>query len=172
MTHRYSLEAVDCTLHDLRRSTLPFDGIVLLCFGDFWQILLVVRAPNCSQKVGVFFKCSWLYILLKCLHILENVRLQVLHKSPKAARDALDFPCYLLNIGEGQLHSVETQTINLFTSVNLVKDSNDLIDMVLPNLQLMFYSEDCIAQRAVHTTRSNRLQNVNDGIKSMFSGTP
>ena len=40
--HRYAIEALDCTLHDLRDNNEPFGGVTLLMGGDFQQTLPVV----------------------------------------------------------------------------------------------------------------------------------
>lgn len=69
MTHRHKLKAFDHTLRDMRRSTFLFGGTVILCLGDFRQISSVVRAANCAQIVGAFFKLSRLYSLIKYLHL-------------------------------------------------------------------------------------------------------
>lgn len=62
INHRHSLKAIDRTLRDMRKFTLPFGGVIVLCIGDFRQILPVVRAANTSQIVNACFEHSKLYL--------------------------------------------------------------------------------------------------------------
>lgn len=58
MTIRHNLEAVDPNFCSLRRSTLLFGGIVILCLVHFWQNLPIVRALIRSQIATARFMRS------------------------------------------------------------------------------------------------------------------
>lgn len=58
MMHRHNLDALNRTLRNLRRSTLPFGGIIMSCLGDFWQILPVMQTVNRSHIGNACFKRS------------------------------------------------------------------------------------------------------------------
>ena len=46
--HQYAIEALDCTLRDLRDDNKPFGSITLLIGGDFQQTLPII--PKGSQE--------------------------------------------------------------------------------------------------------------------------
>ena len=55
MQHRYTFEAVDCTLRDLCKDPQPFEGSPFCFYGDFHQILPVVlggRVDKLCQRVS------------------------------------------------------------------------------------------------------------------------
>lgn len=64
MTHRHNLEAVNCTLRGIFRSTFPFAKIVLLCIENFRQILPVLRAANRSQSASAYYKRPRIFLAL------------------------------------------------------------------------------------------------------------
>ncbi len=56
------------------------------------------------------------------------MRLLNLEKDPDADRDALQYPRYLLNVGEGNLKNERGEQIGLPTSVTAVQSPKDLIN--------------------------------------------
>src|SRR6202165_293499 len=73
MQHRHCFEAVDRTLRDIRENDVLFGGIPTL-FGDFAQILPVVRRGKRPQIVEACLQRSpiWPQLSLRCL--TENMR--------------------------------------------------------------------------------------------------
>lgn len=69
MTHRHNLEAVNQTLQDIVRSTLPSCGIAVLFIENFTHILPVGRAANWSQIASICFILSPLFPLFKRLKL-------------------------------------------------------------------------------------------------------
>lgn len=135
MAHRLRLEAVDCTLRDLRPSTLPSERTFMLFVGDFPQTLSVVRAANGSQIAIACCMRSRLYPLLKYLHLQENVWLQAHPQDPHATPDALQFLGYILHRGDGKLQTQENQPVQLSASVKELTDEEELVLQIFPNLQ-------------------------------------
>lgn len=171
MTNLHNLEAVFRTLCDLRQSALPFGGIIMLYLGNFLQILPFLRAANRSQIVSPCFKRSRFYFLLKLLHVFENIWLQSLREDPHAVQDALEFPDYILQLGEEKLQSEEKQPAQRPTSIKILRDSNEMTKNIFPNLQSIFRDEEWIAQRALLTTKNERIQDLNGDIGVMIPGS-
>lgn len=80
--------------------------------GYFRQILPVLTAANCSQIVAACFKISRLFGLFNCLHLQHKIPLQALKNYPNATTKELQFPLYLLYLGEGKLQFNEKDLVS------------------------------------------------------------
>ena len=61
MQHRYTFEAVNRTLKDIRKDPRPFGGVVFCFCGDFRQILPVIPRGTRGQIVSACIKRSPLW---------------------------------------------------------------------------------------------------------------
>ena len=68
---------------------------------------------------------------LKLLHLSENMRLRSLTKDPTADEDALNYPDYLLEVGEGKLKQDNRSETDLTPWINAVKSSRELVHSIL-----------------------------------------
>lgn len=75
MQHRYYVEAVDCTLQDIRDDRRPFGGITVVLGGDFRQILPVIPKGVREQIVGASLRRSSLWKDICVLTLGLNMRL-------------------------------------------------------------------------------------------------
>ncbi len=100
MSHRYCVEAVDRSLRDIARRNLPFGGKCVLFSGDFRLILPVIPGGSRAQIVHASVKSSALYAGFRILGLTENMRLSSLRNDRNATETALQFPNYLLRLGE------------------------------------------------------------------------
>ncbi len=135
MCHRYCVEAVDRSFRDITRRNLPFGGKCVLFSGDFRQILPVILGASRAQIVHACVKYSALYAGFRILHLTENMRLSSLRNDPNATETALQFPNYLLGLGEGRLESAEDGTVELPESVQKVLDIDTLCSTVFDGLE-------------------------------------
>ncbi len=71
--------------------------------GNFRQILPVIPGGSRAQIVHACVKSSALYAGFRTLRLTENMRLSSLRNDPNATETALQFPNYLLRLGEGRL---------------------------------------------------------------------
>lgn len=76
MTNRKDLEAVDRSLRDLRKQDRPFGGIVLVCAGDFRQLLPVVQNGTRANNILACVSKSNLWPLFHRHRLSKNIRLQ------------------------------------------------------------------------------------------------
>ncbi|CDF41007.1 ATP dpendant DNA helicase [Chondrus crispus] len=103
MCHRHCIETVDRSLRDLMQTDRPFGGKFLVLAGDFRRILPVVTGGSRGQIVSACVKASPLYRECRFLRLTENMRLAALRADPAADVEALNFPEFLLSVGEGRL---------------------------------------------------------------------
>ncbi|CDF37673.1 unnamed protein product [Chondrus crispus] len=104
MCHRHCIETVDRSLRDLMQTDRPFGGKFLVLAGDFRQILPVVPGGSRGQIVSACVKASPLYRECRFLRLTENMRLAALRADPAADVEALNFPEFLLSVGEGRIN--------------------------------------------------------------------
>lgn len=76
MTNRKDLEAVDRSLRDLRKQDCPFGGIVVVCAGDFRQLLPVVKNGTRANNILACVSKSPLWSLFRRHRLSKNIRLQ------------------------------------------------------------------------------------------------
>ena len=117
MAHRHCIETVEKTLRDVMDNNMPFGGKVVLFSGDFRQILPVVPCGARGQIVDACFRSSALFSEFQTLRLTENMRLSALMQDSTASRDALEFPAFLLKVGEGKVRDVVDDRIKLPQSV-------------------------------------------------------
>jgi hypothetical protein len=67
------VEAVDCTLHDLRGVDWPFGGLTVVLGGDFLQTLPVIPRGSRSDIVNATIQRSSLWRHLKVLRLRKNM---------------------------------------------------------------------------------------------------
>ena len=121
MLHRHAFEALDRTLRDITSVNAPFGGKVIICSGDFRQVLPVVPHASRSVIVGAGLQRSPLWKHFR-LHRLEtNMRVQRLEGAGRDASSLRQFASWLLDVGEGKTGSlVEIPPAMQARSVNAV----------------------------------------------------
>ena len=102
MQHRYTFEAVNRTLKDIRKDPRPFGGIVFCFCGDFRQILPAVPRGTRGQIVSACIKRSPLWNKVQPLSLNINMRLFSPTMSPAERQRQEQFANRILTIGEGR----------------------------------------------------------------------
>ena len=102
MCNLHCLEAVERTLRDVMNNSFDFGYKAVLVSGDFRQILPVIPGGSRADIVEKCFKASPLYDKFNVLRLTENMRLAELRVDPNADPEALEFPEFLLKVGEGR----------------------------------------------------------------------
>lgn len=135
MCHSYAIEAVDRTLRDLMNNSLPFRGKLMVFCGDFRQILPVVIGGNRGQIVAACLKRSVLYPMMRKLTLSKNMRLAALREDPNADVAALQYPSYLLSVGEGREVTDEDSRLELTPAVKVTEDIREMENDVFGELR-------------------------------------
>ncbi|XP_019157745.1 PREDICTED: uncharacterized protein LOC109154399 [Ipomoea nil] len=106
MTHKYCFEALDKTMRDILRFTVPssdqkiFGGKTAVLGGDFRQILPVIPKATRPMIVGATINSSYLWRNCKVLRLTKNLRL--LSLASNEDRQTVDwFSIWIANIRDG-----------------------------------------------------------------------
>ena len=132
MSDKSVFEALDRTLQDIKRNSMPMGGIPVLFSGDFRQILPVVPRSSRADIVKACLKRSYLWEHMKTMHLHVNMRAQL-----TGDPESLDRAQLLLDIGDGKFAISEyPDTINVSPDLGTrVSDIAQLKDAVYGNLR-------------------------------------
>lgn len=98
MLHKFSLEALDRTMRDLRGINEPMGGALILLSGDFRQTLPVIRRSTPADELNACLKSSTLWRHVIKIHLTTNMRVHL--QNDQTARI---FARQLLTMGDGKL---------------------------------------------------------------------
>jgi len=170
MCHRYCVEAVDRSLRDITGTNLPFGGKCILFSGDFRQILPVLPGGSQAQIVEACICSSPLFPSFKTLRLSENMRLNALRQDPNADAQALQFPSYLLQVGEGRVPDTEAERVLLPSSIHSFDSIRSLCYRVFEGIQENYTNDEWLTGRAVLTTKNVNLDPINTIVGAMLPG--
>ncbi|CDF38585.1 ATP dependant DNA helicase [Chondrus crispus] len=172
MCHRHCIETVDRSLRDLMQTDRPFGGKFLVLAGDFRQILPVVPGGSRGQIVSACVKASPLYRECRFLRLTENMRLAALRADPAADVEALNFPEFLLSVGEGRLQGEQRpEWISLPQSVAFEHTIRNLCLKVFQGIRDNHADPAWLTKRVILTTKNRPLEEVNEVIGNMIPGS-
>ncbi|CDF36122.1 unnamed protein product [Chondrus crispus] len=172
MCHRHCIETVDRSLRDLIQTDRPFGGKFLVLAGDFRQILPVVPGGSRGQIVSACVKASPLYRECRFLRLTENMRLAALRADPAADVEALNFPEFLLSVGEGRLQGEQRpEWISLPQSVAFEHTIRSLCLKVFQGIGDNHADPAWLTKRVILTTKNRPLEEVNEVIGNMIPGS-
>ncbi|CDF32173.1 unnamed protein product [Chondrus crispus] len=172
MCHRHCIETVDRSLRDLMQTDRPFGGKFLVLAGDFRQILPVVPGGSRGQIVSACVKASPLYRECRFLRLTENMRLAALRADPAADVEALNFPEFLLSVGEGRLQGEQRpEWISLPQSVAFEHTIRSLCLNVFQGIRDNHADPAWLTKRVILTTKNRPLEEVNEVIGNMIPGS-
>lgn len=110
--HRHAVEAVDCTLRNIRNCNKPFGGVTTVLGGDFPQTLPVVPRGSREEMVDAGVQRLLLWQHVHVLKLVENMRLQ-----DAASPDTQAFAQWLWDVGHGtHLHNSDSGKVGAFPS--------------------------------------------------------
>ncbi|CDF38639.1 unnamed protein product [Chondrus crispus] len=172
MCHRHCIETVDRSLRDLMQTDRPFGGKFLVLAGDFRQILPVVPGGSRGQIVSACVKASPLYRECRFLRLTENMRLAALRADRAADVEALNFPEFLLSVGEGRLQGEQRpEWISLPQSVAFEHTIRNLCLKVFQGIRDNHADPAWLTKRVILTPKNRPLEEVNEVIGNMIPGS-
>ncbi|CDF33944.1 ATP dependant DNA helicase PIF1 [Chondrus crispus] len=171
MCLRNCIETIDRSLRDLMQTDRPFGGKFLVLAGDFRQILPVVSDGSRGQIVSACVKSSPLYRECRFLCLTENMRLAALQADPAADVEALNFPQFLLSVGEGRLQCEQRpEWISLPQPVAFEHAIRNLCLKVSHGIRDNHADPTWLTNRVILTTNNRPLEQVNEVISNMIPG--
>ena len=142
MFHRYALEALEHTLHDLMNLLdTPFGGKIIVMAGDFTQCIPVVPGYNIAQISNICINKFPLWRNFQTLSLTKNMRIRA-----GGNQRLEDFDKWTLSIGEGEANNNDEQVeipeehyfrINPNTVKNSKAEENSMKEfckLIFPNL--------------------------------------
>ena len=170
MTHRYTFEALDRTLRDIRDSKKPFGGITCLLGGDFRQVLPIVKYGSKSQIIEASIFRSELWSKFEVCELKKNMRVLGKENARDLARQE-EFAKWLLHVGDGTVEADSRGRIDLESvGANLCQDLDELIETTFPDLQQNMNNVEYFKSRAILTPLNKTVTEVNREIVERLPG--
>ncbi|XP_062518309.1 uncharacterized protein LOC134193499 [Corticium candelabrum] len=167
MANKLAFEALDRTLQDLRQSSRPFGGILVVLSGDFRQTLPVIRGGTRANEIDACIKSSHLWQHVETHSLTTNMRAYLYGDA-----NAAEFASLLLRVGNGHIPVVEGRhTIFIPEDLGTVTDSpQTLIERVYPNLQHHYQDFEWLMQRAILAPHNVSIRDINWEMLQLFPG--
>ncbi|BHF84822.1 hypothetical protein SprV_0902797400 [Sparganum proliferum] len=167
MAHKKALEALDRTLQDLRGSTRPFGGVLLLLAGDFRQTLPVIPRATPADEINACLKYSSFWCHVQKLKLTTNMRVQ-----PQIDRTVDTFSQQLLAIGNGTVPVDPTSGRIAIPPAfgTLVSSKEELVEKVFPNIQFNYTNHAWLSERAILAAKNKDVHQLNHIIQSRIPG--
>jgi len=172
MQHRYTFEAVNRTLKDIRKDPRPFGGVVFCFCGDFRQILPVVPRGTRGQIVSACIKRSPLWEHVQPLSLNINMRLLSPTMSPNERQRQQEFANRILAVGEGRdtLNGVVQWPLEGLVPDNSSRSLANAIYPTLANQNDPLPSCQHLAERAILAARNDTVDNLNAQLLASMRG--
>uniref|UniRef100_A0A8D9BCK9 ATP-dependent DNA helicase n=1 Tax=Cacopsylla melanoneura TaxID=428564 RepID=A0A8D9BCK9_9HEMI len=159
-----SLEALSNSLKDIRSSAQIFGNALILLSGDFRQTLPVIPRSTPADEINACLKSSPLWCHVKTLTLKTNMRIELLRDNPTSARQ---FSKQLLEIGNGYDTIVHKLPEDFCT---LASSTQDLIDLVFPDIGTKFTDKDWLSSRAILAPKNSDVNAINSTIQDKIPG--
>ncbi|XP_071729379.1 uncharacterized protein [Rutidosis leptorrhynchoides] len=179
MIHKHCFEALDMTLRDVMRQTLPenkdkvFGGKVVVFGGDFRQILPVPKGSR-QDIVNASLNSSYIWYYIKVLKLTINMRLQTGFNTYEM-EDIKEFAKWILDVGNGTVGGpndgdVEITILDEF----LIKQSDDPINSIIestyPELINNLYENTYFQERTILAPTHEHVDTINDRLLQLVPG--
>ena len=115
--------AIDRLLKDIMNNNLPFGGKLILCGGDFRQVLPVVIRGTAARILEKCLKRSQLWHYFKTHKLTQNMR---------ALREEKEFAQWLLELGNGTLISSYVNELDMI-DVPEECSTKDIVNSIFPD---------------------------------------
>lgn len=152
MQHRYTHEALNRTLRDVRELDRPFGGVTMVFGGDFQQILPVVPKGTRGDIVSASLQRSSLWSQVIVLHLHKNMRLE-----PGSEEE--EFAKWLLDIGHGCANDADEKVLLPEHMICATEDL--LISTVYPDLAGAIPPPEYLLERIILAPRNSNVDDLN-----------
>ena len=172
MQHRYTFEAANRTLKDIRNDPPPFGAIVFCFCGDFYQILPMVPRGTRGQIVSACIKRSPLWEHVQPLSLNINMHLFSPTMSPNEYLRQQEFANCILAIGEGRDtdHDIVQWPLEGIIPDNTSQAIAHTIYPTLTHPNALLPSCHHLAEHATLTARNDTVDNLNMQLLASMRG--
>ncbi|XP_074363652.1 uncharacterized protein LOC141704304 [Apium graveolens] len=180
MTHKYRFEALDKTLRDLLSTrydnsrSKPFGRLIVVCGGDFRQILPVIPQGERADIIDASLNPSYLWLHFEIFELKQNMRLHREGIEEIEAEKIASFDRWLLQIGDGSLYENPAQEL-IRISPELCSPTTEnpmegIVGEVYPSLLENYKDIAYIKERAILTPKNETVHELNDFLMNMIPG--
>src|SRR5438552_7832939 len=172
MQHRYTFEAVNHTIKDIRKDPRPFGGVVFCFCGDFRQILPVVPRGTCGQIVSACIKRSPLGEHVQPLSLNINMRLLSPTMSTNERQRQEEFANCILVVADGcdTLNGIVQWPLEGIVPDNTSRLLANVIYPTLGNQNAPLPSCQHLAECAIFAVRNDTVDNLNTQLLASMRG--
>ncbi|XP_030478179.1 uncharacterized protein LOC115695240 [Cannabis sativa] len=171
MANKFYFETLDMTLRDIlitrfeSSSKKPFGGLIIVCGGDFRQILPVVPKGTRADIVGASLNSSYLWPFFKIYELNQNMRLYNRSLSGSEAAKIATFDIWLLQIGDGSLYDdIDRELIKLPSDIceNSSQDPvKSIVEAIYSSLLQNYNDPAYLKERAILTPKNEMVHELN-----------
>lgn len=152
-----AFHAIDRCLRDiLSKPEIPFGGKIFVLGGDFRQVLPVVPHAAPAEIIEHCLKSSPLW---------QYVRLYPLTTNMRALQEERNFAEWLLQLGNGTLHSEVTLEEDAIDIPDQCVCTGDIVDEIFPDL-----TDDSIYNSVILTPKNEETHIINNTIVQHLDG--
>ena len=151
-----AFNAIDRALRDIMNNNLPFGGKLVICGGDFRQVLPVVIHGTATK------------ILEKCLKrspLWHHFQIHKLTQNMRALREEREFSEWLLELGNGNLKSSSVTDADMI-DIPEECSTSDIVNSIFPD-----FSTDRTGS-VILTPKNDTSLQLNDEILKKLDGVP
>ncbi|XP_074377793.1 uncharacterized protein LOC141719321 [Apium graveolens] len=180
MTHKYRFEALDKTLRDLLSTrydnsrSKPFGRLIVVCGGDFRQILPVIPQGERADIIDASLNPSYLWLHFEIFELKQNMRLHREGIEEIEAEKIASFDRWLLQIGDGSLYENPAQELIRILpelcSPTTENPMEGIVGEVYPSLLENYKDIAYIKERAILTPKNETVHELNDFLMNMIPG--
>lgn len=142
------------------QNTISFGGKLLLFVEDFWDTLLVVSSGSRAQIASACAKSSVLYHCSQTVRVTEAMALQSLLESFAASEEAVQFPKFLLEVGEGMVSPDEGNYIKVPQYICNVSSRKYLCFNIFEIIKENHTNQNWLECRAINKAKNVYLQTI------------
>ena len=109
--------------------------------------------------------------MFQVLHLTQNMRLIALQQDANASTEELQFPSFLIKVGENRApDTTEDDRVRLPVSVHVSSDIRELCYKVFHGMELNYADTGWVSKRAVLTTKNVYLEEINMIVGALIPG--
>ncbi|KAL7085980.1 hypothetical protein ACP275_14G310800 [Erythranthe tilingii] len=175
MIHKHCFEAVHQSLKDIlsqsdpENENKPFGGKIVVCGGDFRQILPVVPKGTRQQVVSASINSSHLWQHCEVLTLTKNMRLS---STSSNCEELKNFSDWVLSIGDGTNGDDNDGVMDIEIPDDLLikplgNHLASIVEETYPNLLANIMDSEYLQQRAILAPTNEIVDKVNDYMLSL-----
>ena len=179
MTHRCTLEAVECSIRDICNMKCLVRGKIVIFGGDFRQVLPVVTKGNRADVVASSISRASFWCYCNIQHLKINMRLMHSNLSHEEHEWLRGFAKWTLNVGNNSVQGYsllgvsEPDWIEIPDEFLINNDNNglkNLIEFVYHNLVDRFKDDSYFRYRCILAPLNSDVDELNYRILEMLPG--